>query len=77
MIMTVEEPPGRTRNHEVIIVVVVVVFIINFYVYLCAVWMYICVKVLDPLELEVETVVSHYVVAGNWTQKLWKNSQCS
>ena len=27
--------------------------------------MYICVRVLDPLELELQTVVSCHVVAGN------------
>ena len=25
-----------------------------------------------PLQMD----VSHHVVAGNWTQDLWKNSQC-
>jgi hypothetical protein len=31
----------------------------------------------DPLGLELQMVVSHHVVAGNWTQDLWKSSQCS
>ena len=30
-----------------------------------------------PLELELETVMSHYVDAGNQTQVLCKSSQCS
>jgi hypothetical protein len=28
-------------------------------------------------EIPLQMVVSYYVVAGNWTQDLWKNSQCS
>lgn len=30
----------------------------------------------DPLELEVQTTVSHRVSFGNWTWVIWKNSQC-
>jgi hypothetical protein len=32
---------------------------------------YACVRVQDPLELEVQTVVSYHVVAENSTQILW------
>jgi hypothetical protein len=31
---------------------------------------------LDPIT-ELQMVVSHHVGAGNWTQDLWKCSQCS
>lgn len=34
-------------------------------------------RTLDPLELELEVIAGHYVCAGNWTQVLWKNNQCS
>lgn len=34
-------------------------------------------KVLDPMELELQTVVSSYVVAGDRSEVLWKSSQCS
>lgn len=39
--------------------------------------MYICVRALDPLELELQTIDSYYIGTGNWTQVLWKSSQCS
>ena len=28
-------------------------------------------------QIPLQIAVSHHVVAGNWTQDLWKNSQCS
>jgi hypothetical protein len=28
-------------------------------------------------QISLQMVVSHHVVAGNWTQDLWKSSQCS
>jgi hypothetical protein len=28
-------------------------------------------------QIPLQVVVSHYLVAGNWTQDLWKCSQCS
>jgi hypothetical protein len=28
-------------------------------------------------EISLQIVVSHHVVAGNWTLDLWKGSQCS
>jgi hypothetical protein len=28
-------------------------------------------------QIPLQMVVSHHVVAGNWTQNLWKSSQCS
>lgn len=31
----------------------------------------------DPLVVELETVVSHHVRAGNWTWVIWKNRQWS
>lgn len=34
-------------------------------------------KVLDPLEMESEMVVSFHVGSGNLAQVLWKSSQCS
>lgn len=34
-------------------------------------------RTLDSLELELEVIAGHYVGAGNWTQVLWKNNQCS
>ena len=34
--------------------------------------MYICVRMLDPLELELQTGVSCHVGAGNWTWILWQ-----
>ena len=34
-------------------------------------------RVLDPLELELQMGVSHHVGAGNWTEVLYKSSQCS
>jgi hypothetical protein len=36
--------------------------------------MNVCVSVSDPLELELETVVSFHVAAENWTQVFWKSS---
>jgi hypothetical protein len=33
-------------------------------------------KVSDPLELELQTAVSHHVGAGYQTQFLWKSSLC-
>lgn len=41
-------------------------------------FLHIClVKVLDLLELEMQTAVSWNVRAGNWTLVLWKRNQCS
>jgi len=34
-------------------------------------------KLLDPLELELQLVMSWHVGTGNWTQVLCKNSECS
>jgi hypothetical protein len=34
-------------------------------------------RVLDPLELELQTAVSHHVGAGTYIYVLRKNSQCS
>ena len=39
--------------------------------------MCVCVRVLDSLGLELQTVVSCHVGAGNGIQVLWKNIQCS
>lgn len=36
-----------------------------------------CVRVSDPRELQLHTIVSCHVVSGNWTQVLWKSSHCS
>jgi hypothetical protein len=45
--------------------------------FMCFSCMFICVRVLDFLELELQTVVSHREGVGNWTQVLWENIQCS
>lgn len=39
-------------------------------------YMYVLVRVLDPLELDLQTIMSCYVGAGNWILVLWKSSQC-
>ncbi|CAO2579474.1 hypothetical protein LEMLEM_LOCUS1012 [Lemmus lemmus] len=39
--------------------------------------MCIGVKVSDPLKLDLQTVVSCHVGAGNRTWVLWKSCQCS
>jgi hypothetical protein len=36
-----------------------------FYIYWCFACVYICVRESDPLELELQMVVSCHVVAGN------------
>jgi hypothetical protein len=63
VIMRVGELPGRGRNHEVTTTTTNIN--IKFSVHWCVVCMYICVRVLDPLELELLTVVSRHVGAGN------------
>ena len=40
-------------------------FIIYCYVHWCFACMYVCVRVSDSLELELQTVVSFHVCAGN------------
>jgi hypothetical protein len=32
---------------------------------------------LNPLELELQMVITHDVDAKNWTQVLWKRNKCS
>ena len=55
--------------------------------YGCFAYMYVCVlhvclyprrpeKDVGSLKLELQTVVSHHMEAGNQTQDLWKSSQC-
>jgi hypothetical protein len=39
--------------------------------------MHVYVRVSGPLELELQTVVSRHVGAGNITLVLWRNNQCS
>jgi hypothetical protein len=39
--------------------------------------MNVCVRMMNPLERELQTVVSCHVNAGNWTWVLWKRSQSS
>lgn len=34
-------------------------------------------EAVDPLRLELETIVSHHMGSGNQTWSLCKNSQCS
>ena len=65
------------------------VFYFLLYVYGCFCCMHICVplaclpalyggqKTLDPLELELQMVLSHSVDAGKQTRVLWKSSWCS
>ena len=43
-------------------------------VHWCSSFVWVCVGVSDPMELESQTVVSCHVGAGNWTRVLWKNS---
>lgn len=38
--------------------------------------MYVCVRDLDPLELELQRIVRHRVGAENWAWGLWESSQC-
>ena len=38
--------------------------------------MYVCVRGSNPLGLELQTIVSCRVDAGNCTWVLWKSSQC-
>lgn len=56
----------------------------NFWRFICSVcmsvyhmWWSIQQKVSDSLELELQTIVSRYVGAGNPTLVLWKISLCS
>lgn len=43
----------------------------------CLACIYVCVRVTDSLELELQTTVRCHEGAGNWTQVLWKNSEHS
>jgi hypothetical protein len=54
-----------------------VVFLFLSYVHWCFACMSVCVRVSDPLELALQSVVSCYVGAENGSQVLWKSSQCS
>ena len=47
------------------------------YVHWCFAYKCVCVRVSDPLGLELQTVVSCHVGAGNWIPVLWKSNQCS
>ena len=40
-----------------------VIVLFSFYVYWCFAYMHVCVRVLNPLELELQTVVSCHVGA--------------
>jgi len=46
-------------------------FILCMWVYCC------CLQIQQNGESDPWTIVSHHAVAGNWTQDLWKSSQCS
>lgn len=48
-----------------------------FYVQLCFAGMHVYVQVSGLLELELQTAASCHVGAENWTEVLWKNSQCT
>ncbi|CAO2608126.1 hypothetical protein LEMLEM_LOCUS13668 [Lemmus lemmus] len=39
--------------------------------------LYVCLQARRRHQISLQMVVSHHVVAGNRTQNLWKNSQCS
>ena len=45
------------------------------FVHWCSACKYICVRELDTLKLELQTVVSCLVGARNWTPVLWKSKQ--
>jgi hypothetical protein len=45
--------------------VCVCVYVFIYYVHWCFACMYVCVRVLDTLELDLQTVVSCHVGAGN------------
>jgi hypothetical protein len=45
------------------------------YMYICETYVYSALAALDPLEVELQKAVSHQVVAGTWTQVLWKSRQ--
>jgi hypothetical protein len=47
-----------------------------FYVHWCFDYIWICVRVSYSLEQVLQTVVNCHIGAGNWTQVLWKSSQC-
>jgi hypothetical protein len=45
--------------------------------YILCMWVH-CSYLQTPEEgILLQMVVSHHVVAGNWTQDLWKSNQCS
>lgn len=48
------------------------IFYLFTYVHCCFACMHVCERVLDPLELELQTSVSCYVLNGNWTWVLWR-----
>jgi len=41
------------------------IYLFLFYAHWCSARLYVCVRVSDPLELELQTVVSYHVGAGN------------
>lgn len=47
------------------------------FVYRCFICIYICIPPKDSMGLQLQTVVSYYVAAGNRTQDLCKSSQSS
>lgn len=47
-----------------------------FYVHWCFTCMNFCVIVPGPLELELQTVVSHLPGSEKETEVLWENNQC-
>lgn len=51
-------------------------FLSVFYVHWCFTHMYVSVRALDPLQQELQTVMSFHVGAENWTWELRKSSQC-
>jgi hypothetical protein len=61
----------------VVVVVLLLLLLLLFNVPWCLACTYVCVRVSDPLELELQTVVSCPVSAGNRTQVLCKIKQCS
>lgn len=70
-------------NHILIgfkIIFIFSVWVFCFHVCLCTTCMHGASwgqrTVSDPLELELQLVVSHHVDVENWTYVFWKNSQC-
>lgn len=70
----------HTHTHKWVSTANILMIYFLFYVHWYFVCMYVCVRVSNPLELELQTLVSCHVGNRNcrgWTQILWKSRQCS